>query len=159
MANVKERIDNLKEYFLGMDVKENVISVAVQFPRKWVIIDGLEEKYGIVVDPCKNTEGSPYEDKPNSYYFAASLTDGFDVLFDAIEENVSVMISAEERIKLLDEKIKEIKELFDDEDNSLEKLRTLEFTFQSSFRSNKKPKAKQVVSDNGDNNEENVEEI
>ena len=158
MASIEDRIDSLKEYFLGMDVKDNVVSVAVQFSKKWVIIEGLEDKYGIVIDPCKNTEGSPYEDKPNSYYFAASLTDGFDILFDAIEENVAVMVSAEERIRLLDEKIKELRELFDDEENSLEKLKTLEFAFQSTFRSGKKPKAKQDIQTDSDNNNENSEE-
>ena len=131
MASVKERIKNIEEYFLGMDVKDGLVSVAVKFPKKWMILDGLDEKYGVVIDECKNTQGSPYAKESGSFYFAASLEDGFDAAFDAIDENISVMKAAEERVELLETKTNELKALFSDEENSLEKLKTLEFTFRS----------------------------
>ena len=131
MADVKNRIENIKEYFLGMDVKDGLVSIAVKFPKKWMILEGLDEKYGVGIDECKNTNGSPYAKEPGSFYFAAALEDGFDVAFNAIDENISVMKAAEERVELLDTKINELKALFNDEENSLEKLKTLEFTFRS----------------------------
>lgn len=153
MANVKERIESIKDYFLGMDVKEGLVSVAVQLPKKWMILEGIEEKYGIIVDDCKNIKPNPYPDKQNAFIFGASLEDGFDPIFDAIDENIEVMVAAEERIKLLDTKINELKELFNDESNSLESLRALEFSFRQSAG---KPGRKRVRDEEQANN--NAEE-
>ena len=50
-----------------------------------------------------------------------------DVLFDAIEYNIEKMKSAIERAQLLTTKIKELREMFENEDISLEKLRSLKF--------------------------------
>jgi len=157
MANVKERIETIKDYFLGMDVKDGLVSVAVKFPKKWIILEGLDEKYGIVIDECKNTKGSPYAKEQGSFYFAASLEDGFDVAFDAIDENISVMKAAEERVELLEIKTKELKDLFDDEENSLEKLKTLEFTFRSELQLPKKRNQKREQEENNNNGEESGE--
>jgi len=156
MANIKERIKNIEEYFLGMDVKDGLVSVAVKFPKKWMILEGLDEKYGIVIDECKNTEGSPYAKEQGSFYFAASLEDGFDVAFNAIDENIAVMKAAEERVELLETKTKELKELFADEENSLEKLKTLEFTFRSELQLPKKRNQKRESDNN--NGEETGED-
>ena len=127
MANVKERIDRIKDYFVSMKVEEleegnQVIFVSIRFPSKWFILDGIEQKYGIVVERSK--------DERNVFFFGAALEDGFDVIFDAIDENISVMELAEERTKLLDEKIKELKNIFDDANNTVEMLRKLEFSFR-----------------------------
>lgn len=154
MAGVKERIEGIKDYFLGLDVKEGLVSVAVKFPKKWMILEGLGEKYGIVIDECKNTAGSPYAKIQGSFYFAAALEDGFDVAFDAIDENISVMKAAEERVELLEIKTRELKELFDDEGNSLEKLKALEFTFRSGLQSSKRAASKK---EQEKNNEEGAE--
>lgn len=148
MGNVKERIDCINEYFLGMDVKDGIVSIAVKFPRKWIILDGLAEKYGVIIDECKNTAGSPYEKIQGSFYFAASLEDGFDAAFDAITENISVMKAAEERIELLEKKTKELKELFDDEENSLEKLKTLEFSFREDIQQTKRRTQREKCNNN-----------
>lgn len=152
MANVKDRIEAIKEYFLGMDVKDGLVSIAVKFPRKWMILEGLDEKYGIVIDECRNTAGSPYAKEPSSFYFAVSLDDGFDVAFDAIDENISVMKAAEERVELLELKTKELKEIFDSEENSLEKLKTLEFTFRQELRFQKR-RGQEKESDNNNGEE------
>jgi len=152
MADVKNRIENIKEYFLGMDVKDGLVSVAVKFPKKWMILEGLDEKYGVVIDECKNTKGSPYEKEQGSFYFAAALEDGFDVAFNAIDENISVMKAAEERVELLDTKINELKALFNDEENSLEKLKTLEFTFRSELPLPRK-RSQRTESDNNNGEE------
>ena len=151
MASVKERIESIKEYFLGMDVKDGLVSIAVKFPRKWMILDGLDEKYGVVIDECKNTNGSPYAKEQGSFYFAAALEDGFDVAFDAIDENISVMKAAEERVELLEIKTKELKELFSNEENSLEKLKTLEFSFRQELKT---PKRREQKRESNNNNEE-----
>lgn len=156
MASVKERIKNIEEYFLGMDVKDGLVSVAVKFPRKWMILDGLDEKYGVVIDECKNTQGSPYAKESGSFYFATSLEDGFDAAFDAIDENISVMKAAEERVELLEAKTNELKALFSDEENSLEKLKTLEFTFRSELPLPRKRDQKRE-SGNNNNGEETGE--
>ena len=139
MANVKDRIERISDYFVSMKVEEleggnQVIFISVKFPQKWFILDGLEEKYGIVVERSKEEKGV--------YYFGGSLEDGFDVVFDAIDENINVMELAEERTKLLDEKIKELKEVFDDANNTVEMLRNLEFSFRKPTQKAGRPKGK-----------------
>lgn len=153
MTDVKERIESIKEYFLGMDVKDNLVSIAVKFPKKWVILEGLDEKYGVVIDECKNTSGSPYAKEQGSFYFAAALSDGFDVAFDAIDENIAVMKAAEERVELLEAKTKELKEIFNDENNSLENLKTLEFSFRTELQQPKRVQRKEQNNNNSEGKE------
>lgn len=132
MADIKDRIDSIKEYFKGMQVEniegQQVIYVIVNFPKKWFIVEDLEDKFGIAVEKA-NKEGG--------WLFVAEFEVGFDVLFDAIEYNIEIMETAQERANLLQRKIVELKELFDREDVTLEMLRTLDFT----WKGKKKPTA------------------
>ena len=67
------------------------------------------------------------------------------------------MKAAEERVELLEIKTKELKDLFDDEENSLEKLKTLEFTFRSELQLPKRRNQKREQEENNNNGEETGE--
>ena len=114
----------ISEFFKELQVTQvdgnAVIYVVVNFPMNWIIDKSAEEKYGISV-----AEGHT----AGEYYFCTSIETGFDNVFDAIDFCIQVNKDAMERAKLFQEKIKELKEIFGNEENSIKKLRTLEFTF------------------------------
>ena len=135
MANIKDRIEKIKEYFRGMrvdtDNNEEAIYVIVQFPPKWMIDKTLEETYGISI-----VQGNEYA---GQYYFCAEMSVGFDALFDAIDDNIEKMKTAQERANLLKEKVMELREIFENEGITIESLRTLTFNYKQP-----KPKKKPI---------------
>jgi hypothetical protein len=124
MADIQERIKQVGEYFSGMQVTKvddtDVIYVIVHFPVRWIIDDNVQEKYDVSVVDGK-TDGE--------YLFCAEMSVGFDAVFDAVEHCIQVNKDAMERAQLFQEKINELKEIFGNEENTIKKLRTLEFTF------------------------------
>lgn len=128
---IKDRIKNISEYFRQMQVTsvngEQVIYVIVEFPRGWIIDEEIEKKFNISI-----LQGS----NPNEYFFCADIDLGEEVLFDAIEYNISKMKDAIERAKLLQIKTKELSEMFQDESISIQQLRTLKFIFDETDLTN-----------------------
>lgn len=122
--SIKERIEKLKPYFKEMQIttveNEQVIYVIVQYPKNWVIDDDTEEKFDVSVQKG-NGEGE--------YYYCASMDTGQDAVFDAIEANILHMKEAIERAQLLSSKVTELRQIFEDDSISLEKLRTLHFEY------------------------------
>ena len=118
--DITERISRIKDYFKTMQADANVIYIAVTFPDNWRIYNEVEEKFSIKVRPGND---------PGEYYFFANMDDGFDVLFDAIEYNVTQMKEGIERAQLLNAKVKELKDLFSNREISIGSLRTVKFTY------------------------------
>jgi hypothetical protein len=123
MADIQERIKKTGEYFGGMQVTKvddtDVIYVIVHFPSRWIIDDAVQEKYDVSI--VERSEGE--------YLFCAEMSVGFDAVFDAVDHCIQVNKDAMERAQLFQEKINELKEIFGNEENTIKKLRTLEFTF------------------------------
>lgn len=124
---IKDRIQSISEYFRQMQVTSvngtQVVYVIVEFPRGWIIDDEIESKFGISILKGNN---------PNEYFFCADIDVGEEVLFDAIDYNISKMKDAIERAKLLQIKTKELSDMFQDESVSIQQLRTLKFVFDES---------------------------
>ena len=97
-----------------------VIYVVVRFPYNWIIDDDLEKKFGVTVAQGSNAE---------EYYFCTDIDSGEQVLFDAIDYNIEKMKEAIERAQLLSKKTTELKSLFENENITIEELRTLKFTY------------------------------
>lgn len=144
MADINQRIKNIKDYFIGMKVEnvegETYIYVNVKFPPKWVI-DKKEilDSFGVTVG-IDNGE----------HYFITDMSSGFDIIFDAIDSIVSKMKVIEERNRLFKEKIEALRELFENKEISLESLKTLEFKY-------KQPKKKVQSSKKEEENNKEVE--
>lgn len=121
---IKERIKKIHNYFKEMQIVtvdgEQVIYVSVLFPNGWVIDDKIEEKFNVTVN-----EGT----QPNEFYFATEIDNGEDKIFDAIEYTIEKMQDAIERAQLLRNKITELREIFQNDNISIGKLRTLKFTW------------------------------
>ncbi len=121
---ISERIKKLGKYFGEMQVVEQdgqqIIYVVVNFPPRWVIDDEFANKKNVTI-----MEGQIQ----GEYYFSTDLETGEEVIFDVIDDNIEKMQEAIERAKLLGEKTKELKEIFEDENTPIEKLRTIRFCF------------------------------
>lgn len=122
--NIKERIKKISEYFKEMQIVtvdgEQIIYVVVAFPKGWTISDQLEEKYNITIERGHNQ---------NEYYFSADIDTGEEEIFNAIDDNISIMQEIIERAQLLRDKTFELKEIFQNDNISIDKLRTLKFTW------------------------------
>ena len=121
---ISDRIKKIGKYFGEMQIVEQegqqVIYVVVNFPPRWVIDDEFATKKNVTI-----MEGTVQ----GEYYFSTDLETGEEAIFDVIDDNIEKMQEAIERAKLLAEKTKELKELFEDENTSIAKLRTIKFAF------------------------------
>ena len=128
--NIDDKIRSLGSFFKGLNVVNNgaTFFVLVKFPDTWKVFDeeGLKTRYGVFIG--KKEEG---------LYFMTDAENGFDNIFDAIQEVVNDNRSLEEKAELFKTKTEELRDLFVSE--PLEKLKTLEFTFAVK-KSARKPK-------------------
>ena len=129
-TDLKDRIKLLGDYFNEMKVAsgengEEYIYVTVSFPREWVLDGRTLEKYGV---ECSSENGITY--------FWADLNTEFSTVFDAIEYNIKVNKEAQEKVVLFNQKINELREIFADENNDIEKLKMLSFEFIGEETSN-----------------------
>lgn len=153
---LKDRIAKIGEFFDNMEIttvdEKQVIYVGVSFPKGWMIDESINEKYNVSVIPGND----------GLFYFACDINDGTDNVFDAIDYNISKMRDAIERAKLLTEKTMELKALFEDENNSVESLKSLKFIFtQTEIEKNNNeiliPSKKRVKNKQNNNTEETKE--
>ena len=119
MIDINEKIKNISEYFLGMNVADGFIYITVQFPEGWKISNRLEEKFDVKAILTENGLG---------YYFFTSMMVGFEKLFDAIEDTISFNKVAAIKQQMFLEKIKELQIIFEDE--PIEVLETIEFKYK-----------------------------
>ena len=126
MSDIKDRINKITEYFVGMQVEdvdgEKVVYVKVRFPKSWAIDEEIPNKFNVSVADSDEGEGV--------HYFCASMDDGFEAVFNAIDYNIDKMKTAQERAVLFREKVNELKKLFEDETISIKSLRTVDFTYK-----------------------------
>lgn len=124
---IKDRIKRIEKYFKEMQIVsaegQSIIYVIVNFPSNWVIDNEIESKYDVNV---------ALGNEPNEYYFATSVDNGEDKVFDAIEYNIEKMKEAIERAQLLSKKTLELKNLFEDETIPIEQLRNVQILCNSS---------------------------
>jgi hypothetical protein len=123
MSDIKDRIKKLGAYFNEMKVGtgqngEEYIYVTTIFPREWVLDGRTMEKFNV---SCSQENGLTY--------FWADLNTEFSTLFDAIDFNVKVNLDAQEKVILFNSKIDELKTIFADENNDIDKLKSLKFVF------------------------------
>lgn len=133
MVNINEKIKNIGEYFLGMNVAEGFIYITVRFPDEWKVSNRLEEKYNVKAIRTENDMG---------YYFFTSMDIGFEKIFEAIEDTISFNEVALLKQQLFMEKIKELQILFEDE--PLDVLETIEFKYKKRKGRKNEVKEKEV---------------
>lgn len=135
--DINQRIINIGQYFLGMNVADGFIFITVRFPENWVISNRLEEKFDVKAIRTENGDG---------YYFFAQMCVGFENVFLAIEDTIAFNEVAEIKQKLLLQKIAELQIIFEDE--PLDVLETIEFKY--------KKKKKKAIKNNETENETEI---
>lgn len=124
---LNDRINKIKAYFKGFNIVQETTFVLVKFPETWKAFD---ETY--INDKFKVYTGN----KEEGMYFVTETVNGNECLFDAIDYVINVNRSIEEKQILLQKKAEELTNLFVNE--SLERLKTLEFVFKEDKQTTKR---------------------
>ena len=134
--DIKEKIKNLGEYFLGFSVQQEIAALLVKFPSKWTLfgVKPICEEYNVNIQADEKTGG---------YYFLCNVNDGFDPVFNAADFIVEQNKNLEAKTKLLQEKMTELGRLF--EEKELEELKTLRFVIDETSDSEEKPDEEQPI--------------
>ena len=138
--NINDRIKNISEYFVSMNVaaENGIIYVLVNFPQRWACSELTEYNFNVTAVRAET---------PTSFYFFTSMENGFDKVFDAIEYNINFNKEAQIKVSLLKEKIDELKDIFENED--IETLKTLEFKYKKKkIKNTKKKELKSKIEEN-----------
>jgi hypothetical protein len=112
--DLNERIKNIGVYFKFMNITPEVYYILASFPKKWVVPANTNENVKIM----------KHDD--DEFYFYTELENGYDVLFDVIDEIIRQNREIEEKYKLFNSKLNELKKIFENED--LVTLENMKFT-------------------------------
>lgn len=145
--NIKKRIEKIGNYFNSMNLssENGIIYIRVHFPKGWGCSEVTEHNFNVK---------SVQDEIPGYFYFFADMEIGFDKVFDAIEYNIQFNEEAQAKVRLLREKIEELKDIFENEDINI--LKTLEFKYKK--RKLKKIKEQDLNSSSLQANNEEINE-
>ena len=125
--NIKDRLERIKEYFQGMEMKDELFIVSVKYPDKW----------GAYPSEDNTIKIAQSEDVANLYYYYANFTNvNVEDIFDLIESTIKDNLDAAKKLQLLNEKFLLLKDLF--ANNTLEDLQRIEIKIPSKKSRRKK---------------------
>ena len=100
---LQDRMNDMKPYFRGIEMYNEALIVKVQFPQKWKAYNSSDDRI----------KATPSETVANEiFYYASSEDTTYDEIFDLIEETIKANQDIVLKIKLLREKVEELRELF-----------------------------------------------
>lgn len=115
-----EFIKALRPYFFSVREIDNNVSLDIKLPLTW--------SYDTILAPYKSIKHK-IQDKNDKYTLISLVTvgtkEGYDVLFSCANEIIKINKEEEEKRRLFEEKVQELKKLFASE--SLDKLKELNF--------------------------------
>ena len=127
MKTLQERMNGMKPYFRGIEMYNEAIMVKVAYPNKWKAYPSEDGRIKI----------TPSDSDPNlTYYYADSKDTTYEEMFDLVEQTIKANQDIVLKLKLLRDKVEELKELF--QNTPYDDLLNLQFVV------GKKPKRKYV---------------
>ena len=127
MKTLQERMNDMKPYFRGIEMYNEAIMVKVAYPNKWKAYPSEDGRIKI----------TPSDSDPNlTYYYADSKDTTYEEMFDLVEQTIKANQDIVLKLKLLRDKVEELKELF--QNTPYDDLLNLQFVI------NKKSKRKYV---------------
>lgn len=111
----------LSEYNIGLQTYEGNFVVSLRYPDGWAVIEPSDESIKFMRDG----------EQTGVYYYIVPTSDGengLNGIFSVVKETVMYNKELQEKVELLNSKIKELQDIF--VNNSISKLRTLEFVFK-----------------------------
>ena len=124
--NMKDKLLSLSEYSIGFNIYDGNFVINITYPNGWTVVDNNDKDIQFARD------GS----RPNLYYYIAPISVNVERIFEMIDDVITYNVELEEKVKLFQIKVAELKALFTEE--SIETLNTLEFKV-------KRKKVKKVV--------------
>lgn len=109
-------MNDMKPYFRGIEMYNDALMVKVIYPNNWKAYPSKDGR-------IKVTEGD--SNKSITYYYADSKDTTYEEMFDLVEETIKANNEIVLKLKLLKDKVEELKELFSQ--LSYEELQTLKF--------------------------------
>ena len=116
MKSLQERMDGMKPYFRAIEVYNDALMVRVVLPSSWKIYPSSDGK--IKVTPSETNANE-------AIYYADCHEASYEDIFDLVEETIRNNRDIVSKLKLLKEKVEELKELFSK--HTFEELQTLKF--------------------------------
>lgn len=127
MKTLQERMNDMKPYFRGIEMYNEAIMVKVAYPNKWKAYPSEDGRIKI----------TPSDSDPSlTYYYADSKDTTYEEMFDLVEQTIKANQDIVLKLKLLRDKVEELKELF--QNTPYDDLLNLQFVV------GKKPKRKYV---------------
>ena len=126
--SLQDRMNDMKPYFRGIEMYNEALMVKVVFPNNWKAYPSKDNRIKV----------TPSDDMRMTYYYADSKDTTYEEMFDLIEETIKANNDIVLKLKLLKEKVEELKEIFSR--LPYEELQTLKFVTESV--KNEKPKRK-----------------
>ena len=122
-------MNDMRAYFRGIEMYNEAIMVKVAYPTKWKAYPSDDGRIKV----------TPSETDPNvTYYYADSKDTTYEEMFDLVEQTIKANQDIVLKLKLLKDKVEELKELFQNTPN--DDLLNLRFVIEKPT----KPKRKYV---------------
>lgn len=115
MKTLQERMNDMKPYFRGIEMFNEALMVKVVYPRNWKAYPSNDGRIKV----------TPSDDGALTYYYADSKDTSYEDMFDLVEETIKANNDIVLKLKLLKDKVTELKELFSQ--LSYDELTTLKF--------------------------------
>ena len=129
MKTLQERMDGMKPYFRAIEVYNDALMVRVTFPSSWKIYPSSDGRVKV----------TPSETNANeAIYYADCNEASYEDIFDLVEETIKANQDIVSKLKLLRDKVEELKELFST--HSYEELKTLTFVLEEGKKARPKRK-------------------
>lgn len=146
---LQDRMNDMKPYFRGIEMYNDALMVKVVYPTKWVVYPSDDGR-------IKVTES---DDHKMTYYYADSNDTTYEEMFDLVEQTIKANQDIILKLKLLKDKVEELKELFNN--TPYDDLLTLQFVIGKQAKPKRKYVKKKVKTDEEEvveNNNSNVKE-
>lgn len=129
MIDIENKIEELGKYFQGFERYNDAWVVKVMYPSKWGVYPSQDKK---------TIQVAPSEDAPDLYYYYADAKKtNLESIFDLIKETIEMNETVALKLKLMAEKVNELKDIFSKE--SYNNLLSLKFVFD---KTEKEPSVK-----------------
>lgn len=119
MRTLQERMNDMKPYFRGIEMYNDALIVRVMLPPKWNAYNSNDGRI----------KATPSETVANEFFYYANSQDTtYEDIFDLIEETIKANNDIVLKLKLLRDKVEELKEMFSL--HSYDELTTLKFVLE-----------------------------
>ena len=146
MKTLQERMVAMNPYFRGIELYNNALIVKVVFPQNWKYYPSADEKIKVV----------PSQDEPNLiFYYGDAANTSYEEIFDIIEETIKVNLDTTLKLKLLKDKVEELREIFSI--HTYDELQNLVFTFSKPEKPKRKYNKKKVKEEDSEEQVNNTD--